>query len=67
MKFLFQCPVTGLVYETEDFTIKDKGGVKTDASGNKFLDAEVIINIPCPLCGKKHAYRADELSCPFGK
>jgi hypothetical protein len=34
--------------------------------GNKFFDAKVALDKPCPFCEEKHVYHARELSCPFG-
>jgi hypothetical protein len=65
MEFIFVCPETHAVFNSEDFKIIENKGIKTDAAGNKTLDAKVALTGPCPLCGKKHVYHASELSCPF--
>ena len=66
MKFIFVCPRHNKVFESADFDIIDNKGVITDAEGNKTLDAKVALNEPCPFCGEKHVYKANELACPFG-
>ena len=66
MEFIFVCPKHQAVFETDDFTIIDNNGVKTDDRGDKYLDAKVQINNPCPLCGQKHVFHAKDLACPFG-
>jgi len=65
MKFLFVCPIKNKVFESADFSILENRGVITDAAGKKTLDAKVALEKPCPFCGGKHIYHADELSCPF--
>ena len=67
MKLSFVCPREKGVFETAAFTVRDNRGVVTDAAGNKTLDAKVALDTPCPLCGERHEYRVDELSCPFGE
>ena len=66
MQFSFVCPRRQAVFETDAFTIVEHQGVVTDADGNRRLDAKVALDHPCPLCGERHVYRADELVCPFG-
>ncbi|MDD2389849.1 MAG: hypothetical protein PHP23_08980 [Desulfobacterales bacterium] len=66
MKFIFVCPTQNKVFESADFSVLENRGVVTDKTGNKTLDAKVILDQPCPFCGKKHVYHANELSCPFG-
>lgn len=66
MKFIFVCPTQNKVFESADFTVLENRGVITDKTGNKTLDAKVVLDHPCPFCGKKHVYHANELSCPFG-
>ena len=66
MDFVFICPQTQEVFTSSDFHIQDNKGVIVDPAGNKVLDATVVLDAPCPFCGKKHVYAASELSCPFG-
>jgi hypothetical protein len=63
--FVFVCPNKNEVFESSDFQIFENRGVSTDDAGNKTLDAKIAINEPCPCCGQKHVYHANELSCPF--
>ena len=65
MEFIFVCPETNNIVESANFSITDNKGVMTDENGNKFLDAKVKLNVPCPFCEKLHTYRANELLCPF--
>jgi hypothetical protein len=65
MKFIFVCPENHKTFETEDFEIIENKGVKSDNAGNKHLDATVALSSPCPFCGKKHIFHADEMICPF--
>lgn len=65
MKFVFVCPERNAVFESADFRIVDNRGVVADADGNRQLDARVVLNEPCPFCGRRHAYHASELACPF--
>jgi hypothetical protein len=65
MEFIFTCPNRNKTFETDDFSIVENRGVVTDAHGNKSLDANVVVNTPCPFCGETHFYHARELSCPF--
>ncbi|MBF0199742.1 MAG: hypothetical protein HQK66_00230 [Desulfamplus sp.] len=65
MEFIFSCPETGKTFSTEDFSIMDGQRVFTDAEGRKSLNATIILENPCPLCGKTHEYAADEMICPF--
>ena len=65
LKFLFVCPNNNEVFENTNFNILDNKGVATDNAGGKTLDAKVALNEPCPYCGEKHVYHADELPCPF--
>lgn len=66
MNFTFICPHGDGAFETDAFTILDNRGVVSDADGNKRLDAKVVLDHPCPFCGERHLYRAEELSCPLG-
>jgi hypothetical protein len=65
MEFTFMCADKQKSFNSNQFTIIDNKGIKTDASGNKVLDAKVILKEPCPFCGEKHIYHAKDLSCPF--
>lgn len=65
MTFLFFCPELKQSFETDAFSITDNKGVKTTPSGQRYLDATIVLNIPCPYCGKQHTYAASELPCPF--
>ncbi len=65
MDFIFVCPKTQKTFTTPNFEIVDNRGVKTDADGNRMLDATVRLNAPCPFCGDRHEFHATELSCPF--
>jgi hypothetical protein len=66
MKFVFICPEKQKVFESAAFEVICNKGIALDQMGNRFLDAKVAINAPCPFCGEKHVYHARELSCPFG-
>lgn len=65
MKFTFICPKTGKIIHTENFRIIEDHGIKIDSKGNRFMDAEVKLDDPCPYCGKHHVYPVNELACPF--
>lgn len=66
MELIFVCPKTNRVFESGAFTVRENRGIATDASGNRFLDARVVLDDPCPCCGEIHVFRARDLSCPFG-
>jgi hypothetical protein len=65
MNFIFTCPETGKIFEALDFTITENQGVVIDADGRRRLEARVTLDGPCPYCGQRHTYRADEMICPF--
>ena len=65
MDFIFNCPETGKIFETSAFTVLENRGVVIDADGSRRLDARVALDDPCPFCGQRHTYRADEMICPF--
>jgi hypothetical protein len=65
VNFVFNCPETGKIFEAANFTITENVGVVTDADGSRRLEARVVLDGPCPFCGQRHAYRADEMICPF--
>lgn len=65
MAFIFICPESCRVFESDEFTIVENRGVAVDADGTRRLDARVRLDSPCPHCGGIHEYRADELVCPF--
>ena len=67
MRFYFNCPETGQLFETAAFRVIDDRGVATGADGRRRLDARVQVDEPCPWCGRKHIYRADEMICPFNE
>ena len=67
MEFVFTCPEHNKVFESAEFSILEYNGVVTDRQGNKFLDAKVALDEPCPFCGGKHVYHATELVCPLGQ
>jgi hypothetical protein len=59
------CPEKGVAFGCANFRIVENNGIKTDADGNKTLDAKVAIEEPCPFCGKRHVYHVSDISCPF--
>jgi predicted RNA-binding Zn-ribbon protein involved in translation (DUF1610 family) len=61
----FICPKTGQPFVTDQYDIRDNQGVVIDGQGNKTLEATVIPDTTCPLCGERHLYRAADLPCPF--
>ena len=65
MKLIFICPDKNEMFEGTDFELIDNRGVITDNSGNRILDAKVVLKAPCPFCGRKHVFHVSELSCPF--
>ncbi|GBC62403.1 hypothetical protein DENIS_3375 [Desulfonema ishimotonii] len=65
MKFIFSCPETGQIFETDAFKMIENKGITEDESGNRVLDAKVELETPCPFCGKQHVFHASELLCPF--
>jgi len=65
MNFIFNCPKTGETFETDDFSLTENRGVVTSPDGHKVLKAVVVLNTPCPFCGRHHRYRAEDLACPF--
>jgi predicted RNA-binding Zn-ribbon protein involved in translation (DUF1610 family) len=65
MNFIFNCPETGEVFETGDFSLTENEGTATAPDGSKVLKAVVVLNAPCPICGQRHRYRAEDLACPF--
>jgi hypothetical protein len=66
MKLIFECPEKQKVFESAAFEVICNKGIAHDKMGNRFLDAKVVLNGPCPFCGEKHVYHTRELSCPFG-
>ncbi|MBN1997817.1 hypothetical protein JW935_09720 [candidate division KSB1 bacterium] len=62
---IFVCPEKGATFSSAHFKIVENNGIKTDADGNKTLDAKVIIEEPCPFCSKQHVYHVSEIPCPF--
>lgn len=66
MNFIFSCTETGKTFETDNFSLTENKGVETTSEGRKVLKAVVVLNTPCPFCGKRHRFRAEELACPFG-
>jgi hypothetical protein len=65
MNFIFNCPETGRIFETAEFTVIENQGVVIEADGSRRLEARVALDTPCPYCGQRHTYRADEMICPF--
>jgi len=65
MKFIFVCPETKQMFESDDFEIVENKGISVDAAGNKTLDAKIQLSEPCPFCKEKHIFHANELVCPF--
>ncbi len=65
MELVFNCRRTSAVFKSDQYDIQDHQGVKTDANGQRYLDANVVLTTPCPHCGEKHRYRANELACPL--
>ena len=66
MKFVFVCPEKQKAFESASFEIINNKGIVPAMKGDTFLDAKGTLNNPCPFCGKKHGYHANELLCPFG-
>ena len=66
MKLIFVCPTHDKAFGSAQYRVRENKGVVCDAAGNRFLDAEVALDTPCPFCGAMHVYHARELSCPFG-
>lgn len=65
MVFIFHCPESSNIFETDDFYLADNHGIGIDIHGKKVLLATVVLNVPCPYCQKIHRYRAEDLACPF--
>ena len=65
MDFVFTCPRANRIFKSDKFEITNNHGVKTDAAGNRTLDAMIRLITPCPFCGSRHIYHASELACPF--
>ena len=65
MDFIFNCPATGRIFETDAFKVTENHGVVTEVDGSRRLDALVALENPCPHCGERHVFRADEMICPF--
>lgn len=65
MEFVFVFPESKKTFNSNQFTLQENKGVKTDTEGNRILDAKVVLTAPCPFCGRKHVYKATDLSCPF--
>ncbi|KJS33228.1 MAG: hypothetical protein VR64_03190 [Desulfatitalea sp. BRH_c12] len=66
MELVFVCPVAHTPFKTDAYRIVENHGIRTDAAGQKHLDAKVCVDMACPHCGDRHIYSADALSCPFG-
>ena len=65
MELVFVCSLRNQVFKSSNFHLIKNKGVITDEHGNKTLDAKIILNEPCPLCGEIHTYHVSELTCPF--
>ena len=65
MKCIFSCTQNGRTFETDDFSVTDNRSMVTESDGQKILKATVLLNTPCPFCGERHEYRAEDLACPF--
>lgn len=65
MNFIFVCPREGKTFETDAFSLMDNRGIFTTSNGCRVLKATVVLDKPCPFCGERHQYRAEDLSCPF--
>lgn len=65
MKLIFNCPVSQKMFESDAFKLTHNEGVKTDAYGQRYLDARVSLSAPCPHCGEFHSFSVGELACPF--
>jgi predicted RNA-binding Zn-ribbon protein involved in translation (DUF1610 family) len=66
MKLIFACPDRHETFESDQYRVLENKGVVCDAAGNRFLEAKVALDTPCPFCGKTHVYHARELACPYG-
>ena len=65
MKFQFSCPEKGLSFTCSDFSIVEDKGVDIRPDGSREWDAKVLLEEPCPHCGKQHLYSVNEIACPF--
>nr|HID60137.1 hypothetical protein [Desulfobacterales bacterium] len=65
MKFVFICPKTNKVFESDEFRIIEDRGITLDKFGNKIWDAKVELYSACPFCGKRHLFHVKDLTCPF--
>ena len=64
-ELVFVCPEKGVTFSSANFKIVENNGIKTDADGNRTLDAKVAVEESCPSCGKQHVYHVSEIPCPF--
>ena len=65
MELVFSCPLHRQVFQSDGYRIVENRGVAVDESGRKRLDMQVQLSVPCPFCGRRHIYAADELPCPL--
>lgn len=66
MELVFTCPQTQQVFRTDDYRIVEDRGFTVDGAGRRRLLMKVAAGPPCPFCGGRHVYDAEELACPFG-
>jgi hypothetical protein len=65
MNLLFTCTLRQEAFYSDNFQIIDNRGIAVDADGNRYLNARIQLTAPCPYCGERHEYHANELACPF--
>ncbi|MGC9312853.1 MAG: hypothetical protein ACP5IA_09165 [Sediminispirochaetaceae bacterium] len=64
---VFVCTENGAAFHSADFRLVENRGIKVSKDGSRILDAKVLLEDPCPFCGRRHVYHVSEIPCPFNK
>lgn len=62
---VFVCPERGAAFHSTNFRLVENRGIRINKDGGKSLDAKVLLEDPCPFCGRRHVYHVSEIPCPF--
>lgn len=64
---VFVCTENGAAFRSADFRLVENRGIKVSKDGSRILDAKVLLEDPCPFCGRRHVYHVSEIPCPFNR
>jgi len=65
MKLTFTCPETKKLFSSEHYSLLEDHVITGTSEGQRALKGTVALTSGCPLCGKNHLFRVEDVLCPL--